>query len=93
MKRTVAHCGGLGGMCDHYERKRLFAETEQQLQNLRTSQRIEIPRRLVGKYDFRTAHQCAGKGNTLLLSAGEFCGQMLRPIGKPHLSEKPTGTL
>jgi hypothetical protein len=66
-------------MCDEHNSNIACIELLQDSHNLYTGMAIQISRWLIGQDQRWPCNQRAGNSHALLLSAGEFCGPVIRP--------------
>ena len=76
--RTIGHSAFVG---HHHDGHALFLiEVAQQLHHFRARLLVERTGGLIGQNYLGMSDDGAGNGHTLLLTAGEFAGQMVRPL-------------
>lgn len=85
---TVRPSSHGGVVRDDHHREPLGTQALHQLQDLVPRSLVEIPRRLVGEEDPRLLHERARDRHTLLLTAGEFTGSMVRALGEVDLRQR-----
>ena len=88
MQDTVGHAADDDIVGDHYCRGReLTIDTHNRLQDQAPGLMIEGTGGFIAKQEFRPLDYGTRNGHPLLLPAGELCGKVIEPLGKPHPRE------
>ena len=76
---------------DHRQ-MRFAVELAEQLHDLATRARVQIPGRLIAEENRRPIDQGAGDGHALLLPTGKLIGFVIQAVGQAHLFEQLRGS-
>jgi hypothetical protein len=82
MYGSLCSGGNIFVVCNNDECLSGLVQLVKEAQDFGATCRVEVPGRLVGKYNYRVIGERAGDGDPLLLASTELCGPMPEPVAE-----------